>query len=439
MVWRRGQYPSKAQYETRCCRSRGVRLRPSSFLALVALTGSLLSFAAAPMDAVAAEQSYSRGGEFVPLAPTRIVDTRTGLGSGSAAPRSGRSVLTFDVAGRAGIPAEKVHAAVLNVTVIGAGASGYAVVYPCCYKAPTASTHNFGPSEVVANQVVTAVGPKGRARIYVSGTAHVIVDVAGYYTDIGSEVIGDRLRPTSPVRLLDTRIGLGAARKQVSKHGEIRLAVSGRGPVPRNATAVVMNVTATNVAESTFVTAFPYGMTRPNASNLNLVAGDTRANLVTVKLGEGGAIGLYNHVGTVDLLADVVGYYTKATDPKADAGRVVAFHPARVLDTRSRQQPVFAGSTVSVDTGFLTSVVGFQPAGAFINITASEVTAETFATLYPRRLPKRPNASTLNASPGQIVPNLSMVSLRGAGPVGFTIYNHQGQAHMIADLVAIVL
>jgi hypothetical protein len=144
-------------------------------------------------------------------------------------------------------------------------------------------------------------------------------------------------------------------------------------------------------------------------------------------------------VGTVDLLADVVGYYTEPKASDGDAGRVVVFHPARVLDTRSRSQPVLGGTTVSVDSGFLEPVVGSQPAGAFVNVTASEVTAETFVTLYPRRLPKRPNASTLNASPGQIVANLSMVSLRGAAPVGFSIYNHQGQAHLIADLVAVVL
>jgi hypothetical protein len=405
---------------------------------LVALLASVV-VVASPMGTATAADSYSRGGEFVPLAPTRIVDTRTGLGAASAAPLAGGSTLNFQVGGRAGIPPTKVHAVALNVTIVGAGSSGYAVVFPCCYKPPTASTHNYGPTDVVANHVVTAVGPGARARVHVSGTAHVVVDVAGYYTDIGSKVVGARLRPTSPVRLLDTRIGLGAPRTRVPKHGEIRLAVGGVGPVPKSATAVVMNVTATNVSDSTFVTAFPQGMKRPNASNLNLVSGDTRANLVTVKLGEGGAVRLYNHVGTVDLLADVVGYYIEGEGLTSDTGRVVAFHPARVLDTRNRAQPVGSQSTVSVDTNFLTSAVGFQPAGAFINVTATAVTAETYATLYPRRLPRQPNASTLNASRGQTVPNLSMVSLRGNGPFGFSVYNHQGQAHVIADLVAIVL
>jgi hypothetical protein len=47
----------------------------------------------------------------------------------------------------------------------------------------------------------------------------------------------------------------------------------------------------------------------PTASNLNYTPGVTVANLVLVKLGPDGAIGIANAFGTAHVIADVVGYF----------------------------------------------------------------------------------------------------------------------------------
>ncbi len=61
---------------------------------------------------------------------------------------------------------------------------------------------------------------------------------------------------------------------------------------------------------ATYVTVWPFGEAKPLASNLNIPAGDTRANLVVVKVGVGGSKISFSHdAGTVDLIADVVGWY----------------------------------------------------------------------------------------------------------------------------------
>ena len=44
-------------------------------------------------------------------------------------------------------------------------------------------------------------------------------------------------------------------------------------------------------------------------SNLNLATGQVRPNLVVVRLNASGEVTIYNNSGTVDVLADVVGYY----------------------------------------------------------------------------------------------------------------------------------
>jgi hypothetical protein len=75
-------------------------------------------------------------------------------------------------------------------------------------------------------------------------------------------------------------------------------------------TAVVMNVTAVNPSAAGVVTVYPDGITMPLASNLNFTAGQTIPNLVVVPV-KNGVVDFYNYNGTVDLIADITGYFTQ--------------------------------------------------------------------------------------------------------------------------------
>jgi hypothetical protein len=75
-----------------------------------------------------------------------------------------------------------------------------------------------------------------------------------------------------------------------------------------------LNVTVVNATASSFLTVWPSDEGRPLASSLNWVAGaPATPNKVDVKLSADGKISLFNLAGTVDVLADVVGYYSPAT------------------------------------------------------------------------------------------------------------------------------
>ena len=121
-----------------------------------------------------------------------------------------------------------------------------------------------------------------------------------------------------PARLLDTRSGAttidgvfagGGAPGQSSS---VDLTVVGRGGVPASGVgAVVLNVTATEPTGSGFITAYPTGTQRPNASNLNFVAGQTTPNLVITKVGADGKVTLFNSAGSTHLIADVVGWFPR--------------------------------------------------------------------------------------------------------------------------------
>lgn len=136
----------------------------------------------------------------------------------------------------------------------------------------------------------------------------------GMHLNLAATSTGDRaiFQPLTPARILDTRTGVGtvgASTAPIAAGGAIDLQVGGAGGVPADAVAVVMNVTYTKATKTGFITVWPSGETRPNASNLNTVAGATAPNLVTVKLGAGGRVSIYNSAGTVHVLADVAGYY----------------------------------------------------------------------------------------------------------------------------------
>ena len=71
----------------------------------------------------------------------------------------------------------------------------------------------------------------------------------------------------------------------------------------------MLNVTAVRPTTKTFVTVYPDGEDRPNASNLNVEANEVFPGLVLAKLGSGGRLRLYNASGAVHLLADVTAYF----------------------------------------------------------------------------------------------------------------------------------
>ena len=251
---------------------------------------------------------------FVGVTPTRLLDTRSGPvppGYPVGQRLSGPGEIVLDVTGVGPVPANAT-AVVLNVTSTQASsASGFVTVYPDGVARPTASNLNLNPGQNLPNLVTVKVGASGNVRLYTNtGAVHLIADVVGYY----APAAGDRFEGVTPTRLLDTRsapVPPGyPAGQRLSGPGEIVLDVTGVGPVPADATAVILNVTSTQASSASgFVTVYPDGVARPTASNLNLNPGQNLPNLVVVKVGATGNVRLYTNTGAVHLIADVVGYY----------------------------------------------------------------------------------------------------------------------------------
>ncbi len=126
----------------------------------------------------------------------------------------------------------------------------------------------------------------------------------------------------APFRVLDTRYGTGAARAAVGANSSVAVKVSGVGGVPAaGVSAVVVNLTVTQPSARGYLTSYADGAARPNASALDFVRGQTVANLAVVPVGADGKIRLSStSSGTVQLIADITGYYLVGNPDTTEQG-----------------------------------------------------------------------------------------------------------------------
>lgn len=339
-------------------------------------------------------------------------------------------VLELEVAGR-GETARDAVAVSLNLTVTGAAGEGYATVYPCGSPRPEASTINFEVGSTIANGIVAKVGADGDVCIYTSVDADVVVDVDGYLPAESD------YRPVTPARLLDTRPehstidGLGAGLGERPAGSILELDVVGRGGIPADAAAVVLNLTTTRSAHVGFATLFPCGSARPNASTINFDRGRTVANSVVVGVGDLGRVCIYTSAAT-HVLADVAGSF-----PSGAAYR--ALTPARLLDTRlgHRTADGRAAGTDRLAAGevFELDVAGrggtsSDASAVSLNLTATAPRGAGYLTVFPCGS-ARPEASTINYARGATVANGVIAKLGDRGRV--CIYS-DAATHLVADV-----
>ena len=279
----------------------------------------------------------STAGEYSPLTPARITDTRPGSGEANAGRTLGPGgTLNIQVTGVGGVPVSGVAAAVLEVTATNTTASSFLTVYPAGNGPPTASNLNWTAGQTVANCVIVPVGSGGQITVYNgSGQADVAVDVSGYFSAAAAAPSQPSLFvPIAPTRVLDTRAGSGqpGAGGTLGPGGSLSQLLAGSNGLGSEATAVVANVTATNTTANSYLSLYP-GPARPLASTLNWTAGQTVANLGLPTLSQSGQLSAYNAFGQADLVMDVSGWFSPASAGIGDAYSPLA--PTRILDTRA--------------------------------------------------------------------------------------------------------
>ncbi|KQR16681.1 hypothetical protein ASF78_04785 [Cellulomonas sp. Leaf334] len=250
---------------------------------------------------------------YTPVSPVRAMDLRDGTGGVDAGRLGLRDHVDLLVRGRNGVPADAT-AVVLNVTAVAPFGPTNIRVYPrpadgASQEPPEISNLNpVGNGEDQPNLVTVQIGAEGMVRFYnYAYDTFLVADLAGYYSPTG----GQLFTAVDPARIGDTRSGLGFA-STVRAGVTADLEVTGVGGVPADATAVVLNVTASQPRGTTNIRVFPAaaGGAVPLVSNLNVNLGIDEPNLVIVPVGEDGEVSFYSQSFDTEIIVDVQGYFT---------------------------------------------------------------------------------------------------------------------------------
>ncbi len=273
-------------------------------------------------------------------------------------------------------------------------------------------------------------------RLMASAGTTYWIRVSGYATAVGqSKLTVDSglglFVPIQPVRIFDTRTGLGGYTSMFGPLESREVQVVGASPVPSTATAVVANVTVTQPYAAGYASVYPSGQAIPNASNLNFAAWQTAPNLTTTVLGKSGRISIFNGSGDgAHFFVDVAGYYTNTSPP----GLLTATTPTRVHDSRmwgdaGRWGP---NTTRAIQVRGGTTPVPLTATAVVANITAVDPTGDSFISVFPDGT-SMPVVSNLNVTNGVTVANLVTVPIGATNNIA--IYNNSSTVHMLVDIV----
>ncbi|MEV0805511.1 choice-of-anchor D domain-containing protein [Micromonospora sp. NPDC050200] len=191
--------PNLTIVKTSSCTDCGTGHAVPSFGVHTAQTSNIVVDLVGVMD----DGQVPDGLRFRPLRPTRIVDSRVGLGiTGALGPNTTRSVSTY----REEIPSDTA-ALVTNVTAVAPTNNTVITVWPAALLKPTSSNLNPAAGQTVSNAVLTGIVPGHQFNAHnLSGSTHLVTDVVGtFYRYPGTAsgtggtrfaVLGSGIRPT---------------------------------------------------------------------------------------------------------------------------------------------------------------------------------------------------------------------------------------------------
>lgn len=366
---------------------------------LVAVMSAAPNARANPADGVPDEVTTA----YRPVAPCRLVDTRTD----APGRRADGESFTVQVADACGLDSA-IEAVALTITAVDTGAAGFVTAFPTGVERPVASHLSWvQPDETRANGVIVKTGDGGSITVFTRGETDLVIDTTGGFVPV-DVATGGRFVALSPARILDTRDRTSS----FADDGILTVALPTE--VADDAIAVAVNITITENAAPTFLTAFAHGTARPNTSLVNADApSQTRAATAIVPIVDG-AFDIFTRTPT-EAIVDIAGYFTGAAAPQSTDGLFVAADPARSFDSTDGE-PIYGGGAIHVASTDAASRHGAPPRSAVVlNLTATENLAPGFVTAWPADT-ERPNISSVNMDAAETtIANLAIVPVTQRG------------------------
>jgi hypothetical protein len=237
------------------------------------------------------------------------------------------------------------------------------------------------------------------------------------------------LIPVQPCRVVDTRTGSAPFGQPTMSAGETRnipVPASSCG-IPSTAQAYSLNFTVVPSAQLSFLSAWPFGQTRPLVSTLNSFEGAIVANAAIVPAGANGAISVFVTDRT-DVIIDINGYFDSTVSSASLP--FYSLTPCRVADTRAGEglsgsfgPPVLSANTTrSIPLPVGRCSIPSNVKAYSLNITVVPREPLSYLTVYPTGQ-TRPLVSTLNSPQGVIVANAAVVPAGINGSIDIFVTN----------------
>ena len=345
-------------------------------------------------------------GQYVPIAPTKILDTGTGTGEANnvaadLSPNS--SVVNVPVLGVGAIPTSGVSAVFVNVEEIFSTASGYVSMYQSGISDPRKAVVSFPASVASSGSGIVMVTPQSLANSGTiafsnngNSTTRLAAFVEGYFTD-GSQSdgfgAGSSYEGTVQTNLVDTRTGIGAPLAKIPAGGSITFSVI---PSPNLNNTTLSDVAAADLEigalneTNTGLVKVSGAYSQPTVRNLSYTTGvkvrvgdlavpDANGNVTITNIGP----------GSTDVQVILRGYFIRPTSAIAGAS-YVGLDPATVCDTRVgcaysgvNYATVAANSSITIQE---TGIAGIPTTDVYAvanEINALNPTASGYLTVDP--------------------------------------------------------
>lgn len=311
-------------------------------------------------------------GGYVPVNPTRIVDTRTGLGIAQAQFAQG-STHTIQVGGKAGVPvgASAIFAVLTPISTN--TASGYFTTYPSGTRPSTSL--NFPGNVATTLGAAVDLDDNGTFQLFLnSAPVDFTVDVLGYFSAVAGTT--GAYTPAA-MRVYDSRV---APNTVLAGSATISVPITGIRGVPAagsGISAVALQVEALHIHGSVagYLRIWADDQAEPVPPAVDFPSTpDQRTNLIVVRPGADGQVKMHNSSSdSVDFVLDVEGWYS-------NVGTALAANQTRTQKFVTLQAAAGGGGP------YVTYQYRKGITGTFANVPVADVTVPgttTHPTAWP--------------------------------------------------------
>jgi hypothetical protein len=204
----------------------------------------------------------------------------------------------------------------VTVTVVPPASLPFLTAWPAGSSRPNVSSINSFAGRVLANNIILPASIDGSVDVYTFSQSDFLMDINGYFApDDGQN--GLYYYPVTQCRVSDTTNGslpspFGAPIFENETSRSIPIRSSACTGIPTSARAYLLNATSIpNGSSMPFLTMYPTGQPRPNASVSNAFEGQTVTNSSIISAGTNGAVDIYVYRRT-HVVLEIGGYFARS-------------------------------------------------------------------------------------------------------------------------------